>query len=117
MFEIVPVVELVLGNFGEIDYGNQNTVRHDPLPCVPRHYSRASSRLHSKTLVRLGPVRVIASIWSQPRVRLSPDSGHRGRTVHSTRSAKLRHTQSTGTKGGLNTVVEGSAGAPSCLNV
>src|SRR5262249_40590936 len=26
-----------------------------------------------------------ASIWSQPRVRLSPDSGHRRRTVHSTR--------------------------------
>jgi hypothetical protein len=32
MFEIVPVVELVLGNIGEINYGNQNAVRHDPLP-------------------------------------------------------------------------------------
>src|SRR5262249_18521523 len=32
-----------------------------------------------------------ASIWSRPRVRLSPDSRHPGRTVHSTRSANWRY--------------------------
>src|SRR5205807_3196710 len=32
MFEIVPVVELVLGHSAEIDYGNQNTVRHRSPP-------------------------------------------------------------------------------------
>ena len=34
------------------------------LPRVPRHYSRASSRLHSGTLARLGPVRVMSVISS-----------------------------------------------------
>src|SRR5262245_49459189 len=37
-----------------------------------------------------------ASIWSRPRVRLSPDSRHRGRTVHSTRSANWRHLRCVG---------------------
>src|SRR5262245_42811113 len=54
MFEIIPVVELVLGNTREIYHRNQNTVRHHPLPCVSRHYSRTSSRTPQTPGRRLG---------------------------------------------------------------
>src|SRR6516162_7941684 len=38
VFEIVPVVELVLGEPAEIDYRNQNAVCHQSLTWVLHHY-------------------------------------------------------------------------------